>query len=206
MSTLIFPTVTGAGYPIETVPRFENMVTKKVSGFRTRVAQRAYPVWDFTLTYSGLASNSNWGYVGANTLQQIEGFFLDRQGSYDSFLLLHDTDNHVTNGAIGTGDGTTTTFILTRTMGSTLAEPVGYVHSTDISGVYLNGTPTGSYTIVAPNQLVFSSAPASGVLITASFQFYFHVTFAEDTLDFEEFMDNLYECHEVKLTSIPAYQ
>lgn len=200
----IFPTVPGAGYPVKSSPTFDTQVNKHVSGFKTRMLQRPYPVWEFSLNFAGLASNSNWGGVGANSLQSIMGFFLDRRGAYEEFLFLHDTDNYVSNGQIGTGDGSTNIFTLSRLLGSSLLEPVGFVFPSDLSQITVAGVPLSptAYQFISPNLVYLTTPPSSGQAVRATFKFYFRVTFSEDYETFEEFMDNLYATQEVKLTSV----
>ena len=137
------------------------------------------------------------------------GFFLARQGQYDTFLLdlgavtQNAADDTVTMGAQGTGDGVTTVFTLWRTVGEA-AEPVGYVFPADLAGVYVAGVLQDpiSYSFASPNTLTFNTAPSSGSQITASFRYYFVCRFSADAQDFEEFMANLWTLHELKLVTV----
>ena len=160
-------------------------------------------MFDLTLSFDFLRGDST------QEIQTLQGFFLARQGQYDTFLLdlgavtQNTADSHVTMGAQGTGDGTTTVFTLQRTVGEAV-EPVGYVFNADLSAVYVAGVlqdPT-SYTFTSPNTLTFNTAPAYGSQITATFRYYFICRFAADAQDFEEFMANLWTLHEVKLMTV----
>ena len=74
---------------------------------------------------------------------------------------------------------------------------------TSISNVYLNGVnQTSGWSLSTPNSLVFTSAPGSGVAISASFAFAFQCRFDVDDLDFEEFMQNLWTAKTVKFRSV----
>jgi hypothetical protein len=128
------------------------------------------------------------------------GFFLSCQGQYGTFLYTDPTDDSVTAGAIGAGDGVTTAFTFGRFLG-VFFEPVGWV--TSVANVYLNGVnqPSG-WSLTTPNSLVFTSAPGSGVAITATFAYAFQCRFDDDTLDFEEFMQNLWSAKSVKFKSV----
>ena len=64
------------------------------------------------------------------------GFFLQLQGQFGTFLYTDPDDNTVTGQAFATGDGSTTSFTIERSLGGFL-EPVGWV--TSIANVYLNG-------------------------------------------------------------------
>jgi hypothetical protein len=56
----------------------------------------------------------------------------------------------------GEGDGVTTTFRLGRAIGGGVVQ-IGGVNT--VTAVYIDGVPTGAYTI-SGNQITFSSAPA----------------------------------------------
>ena len=90
-----------------------------------------YPLHDFELTYEMLRDGRNWG--NGNALPTLEfrtmmGFHLQIGGTLGRFLFKNVDDHQVFQNVIGTGDGVTTTFILTRTFGAngfTATEPVG---------------------------------------------------------------------------------
>lgn len=58
------------------------------------------------------------------------------------------------------------------------------------------------YTITLPNLLVFDTAPADDVIVSASFQFYFACRFVEDQMDFEKFMDKLWNLQQCNFKSV----
>jgi uncharacterized protein (TIGR02217 family) len=203
VSTEKFPLSPGLTWSVHVAPKFKTRVADHVSGREIRIAWQQYAIYDLTLSFDFLRGDST------QEIQTLQGFFLARQGQYDTFLLdlgavtQNTADDHVTMGAQGTGDGTTTVFTLQRTVGEAM-EPVGYVFSADLSAVYVAGVlqdPT-SYTFTSPNTLTFNTAPAYGSQITASFRYYFVCRFATDAQDFEEFMANLWTLHEVKLMTV----
>ncbi|MGO8833727.1 MAG: DUF2460 domain-containing protein, partial [Roseiarcus sp.] len=159
-----------------------------------------YPLWEFELVFDGLDSTaSTYPGLGANSLQSLMGLFLQCQGQFGTFLYTDPTDNAVTNQGIATGDGSTTTFTMGRSLGG-FTEPVGWV--TSIADVYLDGSPTASYSLTTPNSLVFNSAPGSGVVITATFAYAFQCRFLDDTEDFEQFMANLWKVESLKFRTV----
>jgi hypothetical protein len=88
---------------------------------------------------------SQAGFV--DELQTLGGFFLARQGSYDSFLYSDPTDNAATNQTFAAGDDVTTAFTLARAWGGFI-EPIGAcagsptIYRTDWQGqVQLYPTP-----------------------------------------------------------------
>ena len=203
VSTEKFPLSAGLTWSVHVTPKFSTRVATHVSGREIRTAWQQYAIYDLTLSFDVLRGDST------QEIQTLQGFFLARQGQYDTFLLdlgavtQNSADSYVTTGAQGVGDGTTTVFTLLRTVGEA-AEPVGYVFSADLSAVYVAGVlqdPT-SYTFTSPNQLTFNTAPAYGSQITATFRYYFICRFSSDSQDFEEFMANLWTLHELKLTTV----
>lgn len=260
----------GLAFSVHKKPRFKTRISEAASGNEVRNALAEYPRWDFELTYEFLEDRSG----AESSLRTIMGFFLQRQGSYDSWLFKDPDDYLVTAGVLGTADGVTTEFFLARTMGG-FSEIVGQVDTvntisvfgtpTESSaipgtpyeitvsqaasyvadvGVTIDGTPatkvvsgpttgqysvnettgvytfaaadTGktaaityrytiapaNYTVTVPNSIVFGTAPASGLIISASFQFYFACRFAEDMVDFEKFYDKLWSLQECSFRSI----
>ena len=195
----------GLSWSAHVSPKFKTRVAAHVSGREIRTAWQQYAIYDLTLTFEMLRGDAT------QEIQTLMGFFLARQGQYDTFLLdlgavTKDTaDDTVTLGGQGVGDGTTTVFTLVRPVGEAF-EPVGYVFPADLAGVYVAGVlqDPASYTFAAPNTLTFHTAPAAGAQITASFRYYFVCRFAADTQDFEEFMANLWTLHELKLTTVLA--
>jgi uncharacterized protein (TIGR02217 family) len=197
-----FPTLAGQGWSVHKKPVFSTIVASHVSGREVRDPLYQNPIWQFELTFDGLDStSSSYPGLGANSLQSLIGLFLQCQGQYGTFLYADPTDSAVTNQTIATGDGTTTTFTLARTLGG-FTEPVGWV--TTLSAVYLNGTlqSNSAYSLTTPNSLVFGSAPGSGVVVSASFVYAFECRFDADDQDFEQFMSNLWKADAVKFRSV----
>jgi hypothetical protein len=125
MTTIVFPTLKGLMYDIVKRPRFSTKKDESVGGQETRTPFYAFPKWEYELAFDYLPDNA----TQTSDLKTLMNFFLARHGSYDTFLF-HDPDDYqVVDGAIGTGDGTTNEFTLTRLAG--LQEPVGQVAFTD---------------------------------------------------------------------------
>lgn len=199
------PSLPGLAWSRHKKPTFNTRIASHVSGREVRVPLMSYPLYEFEATYDGLTSSATlFAGLGTSSLQNLMGFFLQLQGQFGTFLYTDPDDNTVTGQAIGTGDGTTTSFQMVRTLGG-FVEPVGWV--TAISNVYLNGTPQsgGAYSLSAPNTLVFVSAPGAGVAITADFSYAFNCRFLDDNMDFEEFMATLWKLDSMKFRSIKSW-
>jgi len=196
-----FPTLAGQGWSVHKTPLFSTIVASHVSGREVRDALYQNPIWRFELTFDGLGSDSvSYPGVGAQSLQSPMGFYVQCQGQYGSFLYTDPTDNAVANQVFATGDGATTVFTFSRSLGGFL-EPVGWV--TNVSQVTVGGAAQASgWSLNAPNSLGFTTAPASGALIGASFSYAFQCRFEDDSVDFEQFMQNLWRVDSLKFRSV----
>jgi uncharacterized protein (TIGR02217 family) len=198
-----FPTLAGQGWSVHKKPTFSTIVASHVSGREVRDALYANPIWQFELTFDGLDGTSGAnGALGPESLQALMGLFLQMQGQFGTFLFVDPTDNFALNQTLGTGDGATTAFTLTRTLGG-FTEPVGW--ATSVSAVSVGGAAlTTGWSIATPNSLTFATAPAAGAAVVASFAYAFLCRFDGDDLDFEQFMSNLWRAESVKFRSLRA--
>jgi hypothetical protein len=185
MTPPAFPTLPGQGWSVHKKPVFATNVASHSSGREVRTGMYRSPLWEFELTFDGLASDlASYPGLGGQSLQALMGLFLQCGGQFGTFL---NTDP-------------TTTFVFQRALGGFL-EPVGWV--TAVSGVAVNGVAqTSGWSLTAPNILTFAAAPASGALIAASFTFAFVCRFADDSADFEQFMQNLWTVKSLKFRSV----
>lgn len=196
-----FPTLTGQGWSVHKKPTFNTIVAAATSGREVRDSLWQYPLWEFEVLFDGLNStSSSYPGLGAQSLQSLMGLFLQSGGQFGTFLYTDPTDNSVVDQGIATGDGSTATFTMGRSLGG-FTEPVGWV--TSIANVYLNGLNQASgWSLTTPNSLVFGSAPGSGAVITADFAYAFNCRFLDDSEDFEQFMQNLWKVDSLKFRSV----
>ena len=192
-----FPTLATLGWSAHVKPKFSTLIAEHVSGRETRTQQFANPYFDIELTYEVLRSDPAYA-----ELQTIAGFFEQASGENDPFWLAPPGLSGVTGQTIGTGDGSTTTFPLVASIGSYF----GPVYGTSGAGaVYLDGVAQASGWSVSASYLpaiTFTTAPASGLAITADFGILWLCRFAEDVQDFEEFMSMLFEFGTVRLMTV----
>lgn len=140
----------GLAFSVHKKPTFKTRISESASGFEVRNALMAYPKWDFELTYEFLEDSSG----AESSLKTILGFFLARQGAYDSWLFKDPDDYLCVNSTCGTPDGVTTTFYFCREMTGGFLERVGQVDLANTVTLYLTVTEThlipvtpGPYTI-----------------------------------------------------------
>lgn len=196
----IFPTLVGIAFPITVRPVFSTETAAAGSGLEVRVGQYVYPLkeWDIPVNYLNQDA-------AVADFQALYGLYVQMAGAFGTFLFDYDRDNS-TNGVpsqIGIGDGTTTTFQLGRMMGPGL-ELVYDVNSLVAAPkIYLNTTLQSSgYTINSTGLITFSSAPSSGALVKADFQYYWRVKFAEDSVDFNRIVDYWHQVSTLKLRQV----
>lgn len=195
MSDAVFPVLPGLAWDVKKAPIFNTRVQQAASGRELRVGFYSYPLWKFSLAYNVLKADT----VNAE-LQQLMGFFLERGGQFDSFLYSDPTDHQVSGQQFGTGDGSTTAFQLTRTLGG-YAMPVN-----DLNGsptVYVGGAvqDTASYSI-STGLVTFTTPPANGAALTWEGAFYYRCRFLADTAEFNNFAYQLWELQQLEFQSV----
>lgn len=199
MSNAIYPTLAGIGWSVGKSPMWKTEVQESVSGKELRTSFMSYPRWQFTLTYDFLRSASAY-----KELQQLADFFNARQGSFDDFLFNDVTDNSVTLEQFGTGDGSTTDYqLLRRLYTSGFNEPIQNLNAAP--AIYVNGvlkTVTTDYTVSSTGLVSFVVAPTVGHVIAWTGTFYYRCRFLKDSLEFDNFMRDLWSLKKVELKSI----
>jgi hypothetical protein len=192
-----FPALAVLGWSTHVRPKFSTVLADHVSGRSSRLAQRAYALYEIELTYEVLRSDA------ANLeLQAIAGFFAEMSGADAPFWVAPPDISALIGQALGIGDGTTTVFPLIRSMGG-YSEPAQ--GTSGVSAVYLNGVSQASGWTVSSGYapaITFGMAPGSGVAITADFGLLWLCRFAEDVQDFEEFMTQLWTLRTLRLTTV----
>ncbi len=201
MSNAVFPALRGFTYPVIKKAVFSNITQESVSGIKKRIANWTYPRWQYEIPAEFLLD----GQGGVEDLQTLVGFFLSRQGSFDSFLFDDPDDDFIAGQELASGDGATRAFQLVRAYGG-FGEPMYNIKEAPVAVVYLNGAAQASsaYSIGYTDSglLTFSAAPAAGVVISADFGYYRRCRFQEDTSEFDKFMNQLWEHKGIKIETV----
>lgn len=197
MSESVFPTLAGLGFGSRRALHSTNVQTA-ASGREVRIAMWTYPKYEWDLPFNYLKTDT-----GIAQFQTLIGFFNLMHGDLTAFLYADQYDYTVTAQAIGTGNATKTAFTLVKTFGG-FTEPVQAVKVDTVTPlVYLDGvlkTVTTDYTINATTGvLTFVTAPGNGVVVTATFEYYYRVRFKERMSEYQEFITNVYENKKVTL-------
>lgn len=197
MSNAVFPTLIGLGWPVKKTPTWNTIQQRAASGQEVRVALQSYPLYAFELIFNVLKS------ADSNTdFQALIDFYNARQGAYDDFLFDDKSDDSIPASSpsqFGTGDGTTTSWQLTRAISSMgFIEPVMNLNGAPV--IYVNGSVQASgYTISSSGVITFTAAPSNGATLSWSGSYYFRCRFVNDTEDFDEFLSNYWRAQKVQL-------
>ena len=185
----VFPSIPGYVWPPTLAPDWAGIVQKTVTGRVVAATYQQYPRYKFAVKFDVLHQAD---------FETLVGFFNQQQGNVVPFLFDAGPGNDsVTAQALGSGDGTTKTFQLLRSMGGN-AEPIAAAFGTLTA--YVNGT-AASATFNSPSNgyVTFASAPASGAAITWTGNYYFQCRFSKGSLEFDQFMYQLYKTKSVSL-------
>jgi uncharacterized protein (TIGR02217 family) len=197
MSDAVFPTLAGLAWGVIKQPQYKTTIQKAVSGRELRLAFMLYPMYTFKLQYNVLRDDRSTNNTSApkDELKKLLKFFLARRGSFDSFLFTDPTDCAVTQQVFGAGNGVDKTFQLVRAygvLGDGFVEPVENLNGA--AQIYVNGVLQESgYNISSTGAVTFTVAPALGVSLTWTGQYYFRVRFEMDSAEFNNFMYDLWE-------------
>lgn len=215
MSNDVLPALPGRQWQIEKSPRFATRLQRSVSLRESSARFAALPLYDISLSFGWLRQKP--GYTEYSTL---EGFFLAHYGSWDTFLVACPDDCEARNQQIGTGDGITRRYQLTRSRGA-WTEPVANVDAGSIIGGRLmwdalDTTPmwdaddetdmwhgydygSGDYTLSSTGLMTFNHAPPADVPVYWSGTYYFRCRFADDTLPLNRILAMLWDGKKVPL-------
>lgn len=195
----IFPILPGQTFPVTKSPIWSTKSATASSGRKRKRMMWSYPKWQFKITHDFLRDTASFP-----ELQRLYAFFNIHAGMYGQFSFYDPNDNTVTDQPFGTGDGVTTAFQLTRTLGAgaiTFVEPVQSV----VAGATakIAGTPTTAFTI-SGGIITFTTAPATGAALTWSGQFMFLVEFEQDQFDADQMMQTLWSQSGLTLLSVKS--
>lgn len=184
----VFPYMVGQTFLQRKSPLWSSDVKVSVSGKERRRALWSYPVWRFSVAYDVLRDG-----VTNQELQRLYAFFNAQEGQAGEFLFWDRGDNTVTDQLFAIGDGTTTTFQVTRTItvgGISASEPVQAFNGWPT--IFVDGVAT-DVTSASGGKITFASAPADGARLNWTGRFYYRCRFESDELDISQLMSGLWE-------------
>lgn len=202
MSNAIFPSLIGQSIEVSRIPSFSTRVQTSVSGGEARAAMAAYPKWKLTAQYDVLQA----GRAGSD-FETLEAFFLQMRGAWSSFLVSAPSDNRVSDMPFGAGTGLQKTFQLTRTRsagGFGFTEPVQNLAATPVIKVGGVTMTTSDFSLNDTGQITFVTAPALSAALVWSGEFYYRCRFADDEIDLERFLEDLWSLGKIEMTGSPV--
>lgn len=196
----VFPTLSGQSWSVHYKPRFSTRTAAKASGRETRAAAMTSPLWDIEIRFDVLRSASAFA-----ELQQVIGFVAASAGAATPFLFSAPAVQSSTSGiALGSGDGATKAFILSRSIGGFVERVQALISAPT---VYQNGVVVSAalYSVsILPATITFTTAPAAGVALTIDFSAAHLARFVDDVEDLEQFMSGFWQAGAIRLETVRA--
>jgi|SRR5882672_2329765 len=205
MTVPTFPPLIGATYPVVKTPTWKTLHQEATSGQDNPIPLWSFPRWRISLPYEALNSSSAaLQSLAALEMQGLAVLFNLVRGAALVFQFADPDDGAVTDQLFGLGDGATTAFPLVRTMtgfgGVTFSEPV--FAPVAIASVKVAGTPTVLYTLGTQGLVTFNSPPAAAAALTWTGTFNWLCRFDDDAVDFEKFVNLIWQAKAIKFTTI----
>jgi hypothetical protein len=213
-------TFRGRNWPLVRTPIWTggNLLQEGVNGIESRASYRTQPRYKFALKYD----EGDEGFLSQDDMQSLVALFNLCRGSVYALTLVMPDDCYVENQQIGYGDGSTKAFQLIRAWGSLVnyisvgSTSFGYTvlgYGFSDSGfrkygtmsIYKSGVlaSTSTWSFNADTGIVtFDTAPASGVIVTATFHYAWRVRFVDDEYSFENFLSGYYSLPQVEFISV----
>ena len=200
MGNSVFPELLGLEWPVIRTPTFQTIIHRSVSGRELRASFQQYPIYNIRLSYEFLTASDH---------RKLVGFYLARQGSFDSFLFTDPEDNSVTDMMFGEGNGSSRSFQIIRSQGegsgALFAEPVMNIKT--MTNVKVDGvikTSGTHYNITDTGLLTFTFTPSNGAVLTWTGTFYYRCRFSSDHSSFEQFSKLLWNTKQLELIGSPG--
>lgn len=205
MSDVLFPELPGLDWDLTKTPMFNTKIMQSVNGRELRASYQAVPKYQISMSFAFLRESK-----GRKELQQLEGFFLERRGSFDSFLFKMPEDNEFQCTFIGDGVQTsfqlykqinTTQIPLQHTQAEQSEDPLMW--SENASKPMWSDPESQMWLLqfgITTNGLLQMPIPlAAGESITISGTYYYRCRFADDEQQYTNFMSKLWKAGKVEM-------
>lgn len=205
MSDVLFPELPGLEWDLTKTPMFNTKIMQSVNGRELRASYQAVPKYQISMSFAFLRESK-----GRNELQQLEGFFLERRGSFDSFLFKMPEDNEFQCTFVG--DGVQTSFQLYKQINTTQI-PLQHTQAEQSEDPLMwsenASKPMWSdpesqmwllqFVITNNGMLQLSIPLLEGESITVTGTFYYRCRFADDEQQYTNFMSKLWKAEKVEM-------
>lgn len=209
MSDAIFPLLPGLAWNLTKSPMFNTKVMTSINGQELRASFQAAPKYSISLGYEFLRQRG-----GKTELEQLESFFYERRGAFDSFLLAMPDDNQFNCSFVG--DGSTTTYqiykkLFTSIVPVTNTKPFSTAVDVSMWGQNTSqlmwGTdsnlmwPSNSMTLSNKGVLTLAAPLEAGKTLTVTGTYYYRCRFKEDEQQYTNFMAKLWEAKKIEMVA-----
>ncbi|HGH3616129.1 TPA: DUF2460 domain-containing protein [Acinetobacter baumannii] len=205
MSDVLFPELPGLEWDLTKTPMFNTKIMQSVNGRELRASYQAVPKYQISMSFAFLRESK-----GRNELQQLEGFFLERRGSFDSFLFKMPEDNEFQCTFVG--DGVQTSFQLYKQINTTQI-PLQHTQAEqsedplmwdEVASKPMWSDPESQmwllqFVITNNGMLQLSIPLLEGESITVTGTFYYRCRFADDEQQYTNFMSKLWKAGKVEM-------
>lgn len=174
MTLPVFPEDIFVDWNSKKTIRWETTVKKSAAGLRKAMTNWAYPEVEIECSLVGLSDEQS---------VRAQGFICSLYGRLAPFLWWDFEDHREERVSLGAGNGEQTDFQIRRFMYN-FSLPVTDIKTNSLV-VMANSEVTGAYTLLDGGVIRFANAPADGVDIAASFDYYWRVAMADDDTEFE---------------------
>jgi uncharacterized protein (TIGR02217 family) len=185
MSNALFPNLPLICAGMEITPLWNTQKSNTSSGRQFTLGKRVDPNYNIKIPFNVLR-----GHTALFEYETLRGFFSARKGGLDDFLFKIPFENTALNYSFGAGDGVTTTFKLTKSLGG-FSDFVGGV-DTATAVINVSGVVTSVTFSADLSKVIFATAPAAGAALTWSGTFYIRCRFVNDKLPFKAIARGLY--------------
>lgn len=195
MSQLIFPTLPGITWPVT-----RQIIAPPVT-IKQTPSQREFRFRSSRIVRQKLTLAFEFLRVGQaqQEYQTLRGFFERVGGTFDDWLFDDLEDNHASNELFAIGDGQSPSFQLARSLGGFL-EPVYGPNGAPV--ITANGIVVAPQSVSPTGVVTFAAAPAAGVALRWTGDFFLRARFASDTLEFVKNYTTFYEAKKVELVTV----
>lgn len=209
MSDVLFPELPGLEWELSKTPIFNTKVMTSVNGRELRASYQAIPKYEISMSFAFLREKN-----GRNELQQLESFFLERRGAFDSFLFKMPDDYEFN--CTFQGDGTTTSYQLYKQMHTSVI-PLAHTKAEtifDVDPTFWNEDDNQQFwsdndddlfwddttAIISKDGKITLSKPIDeGFKFEVDGTYYYRCRFADDEQQFTNFMHKLWNAKRVDL-------
>jgi hypothetical protein len=194
MGDSVYPVFQGRMWDTTMAPNFNTKTQVSVSLSELRASFAATPIYHFKLGYDVLRDGVQH-LITYTEMRDLMGFYLARQGRFDSFLYEHPDDHEVVAQVFAIADGVTSNYNLARTLGE-FTERVANVNA--VAEITVNDVPTSNYTLTSQGVVQFTSPPALDASLGWSGTYYYRCRFTNDYQELNQFMHQLWNAKSVE--------